>query len=151
MPLGLEPSRISDKSERMGFVTKTIVVGLLLLGGISAYARLAPSDPVRWHVLPQGLQPGDGIGSAVRMVPDDGTTLARLDQIIRATPRTTVLAGSVDEGMITYITRSLVFGFPDYTTVAQQDGQIVLYGRLRVGKGDMGVNAKRLDRWLSQL
>ena len=135
----------------MSFVTKTIVVGVLLLGGVSAFARLAPSDPEQWHVMPEGLQPGDEAGSAVRMVPDDGTTLAQLDKIIRATPRTTVLAGSVEEGMITYITRSLVFGFPDYTTVARRDGQIVLYGRLRIGKADMGVNAARLDGWLNQL
>ncbi|WP_368373299.1 DUF1499 domain-containing protein [Roseovarius sp. THAF27] len=101
--------------------------------------------------MPDGLGTGDGQGRAVRVVPDEGETLERLDAIIRDTPRTTVLAGSVDEGMITYITRSALWGFPDYTTVARQGGQIVLYGRLRFGKSDMGVNAKRLDGWLARL
>ncbi|WP_428515957.1 DUF1499 domain-containing protein [Roseovarius sp.] len=87
----------------------------------------------------------------MRVVSDDGDTLARLDTIIRDTSRTTVLAGSVDEGMITYVTRSALWGFPDYTTVAHRDGRIVLYGRARFGKSDLGVNAKRLDGWLAQL
>lgn len=124
---------------------------ILVVATFAAYVRLAPVDPAKWHDLPTGLAPGDGPGRAVRVVPDDGDTLERLDAIIRDTPRTTVLAGSVDEGMITYITRSALWGFPDYTTVARQGGQIVLYGRLRFGKSDMGVNAKRLDGWLARL
>lgn len=135
----------------MYYLSKAIVVLGLVVFAFAAYVRLAPSDPGTWHVLPDGLRPGDGPGSAVRVVPDAESALARLDEIIRATPRTSVLAGSVEEGMITYVTRSAVFGFPDYTTVARQDEDIVLYGRLRFGQSDMGVNAKRLDRWVSQL
>jgi hypothetical protein len=46
----------------------------------------------------------------------DRAALARLDEIALATPRTTRLAGSPDEGRITWITRSALWGFPDYTT-----------------------------------
>ena len=135
----------------MYIVTRVIVVLVLALIALAVYVRLAPSYPEDWHGLPSGLEPGDGEGRAVRVVPDEGETLERLDAIIRDTPRTQVLAGSVDEGMVTYITRSALWGFPDYTTVVRRDGQIVLYGRLRFGKSDMGVNAKRLDGWLAQL
>ena len=135
----------------MYILTRIIVVLVLALIALAVYVRLAPSYAEDWHDLPNGLEAGDGEGRAVRMVPDEGDTLERLDAIIRDTPRTTVLAGSVDEGMITYITRSALWGFPDYTTVARRDGQIVLYGRLRFGKSDMGVNAKRLDGWLARL
>lgn len=143
-----------ENDERTIFVKKLTVllaIVVVLLVALSLYARLAPSDPVRWHVLPEGLETGDRAGAAVRVIPAEDGTLAGLDALIRATPRTTVLAGSVDEGMITYTTRSALFGFPDYTTVAQQGDQITLYGRLRLGKSDMGVNAKRLDGWLGQL
>ena len=44
--------------------------------------------------------------------------LAAIDAAARATPRTRVLAGSVEAGMITYVTRSRLWAFPDYTTVA---------------------------------
>lgn len=135
----------------MYILTRIIIVLVLALIALGVYVRLAPSYAEDWHDLPTGLEPGDGQGRAVRVVPDAGAALERLDAIIRDTPRTTVLAGSVDEGMITYITRSALWGFPDYTTVARQGDQIVLYGRLRFGKSDMGVNAKRLDGWLSQL
>ncbi len=135
----------------MGLAGKIVLAAGLLVVAFAAYVRLAPSDPAQWHVLPDGVQPGDGAGSAVRVLPDDGDTLARLDAVIRATPRTTRLAGSVDEGMVTYVTRSALWGFPDYTTVARRDGQIVLYARLRFGRSDMGVNARRLDGWLAGL
>ncbi len=135
----------------MYILTRIIVVLVLALITFGIYVRIAPSHAEDWHDLPNGLDPGDGPGRAVRAVPDDVDTLERLDAIIRDTPRTTVLAGSVDEGMITYITRSALWGFPDYTTVARQGDQIVLYGRLRFGKSDLGVNAKRLDGWLAQL
>ena len=62
-----------------------------------------------------------------------------------------VLAGSVEEGMVTYITRSAVFGFPDYTTVRQRGDELEIYGRLRMGYSDLGVNGKRIDRWLALL
>ncbi len=135
----------------MYIVTRIIVVLVLALIALAVYVRLAPSNAEDWHVLPEGLEPGDRRSSAVRVVPDAGETLSRLDAIIRDTPRTEVLAGSLDEGMITYVTRSALWGFPDYTTVGLRDGRIVLYGRARFGKSDMGVNAKRLDGWLSQL
>lgn len=135
----------------MYIVTRIIVVLVLALIALGVYVRLAPSHPEDWHDLPSGLEPGDGEGRAMRVVPDEGDTLGRLDAIIRDTPRTRVLAGAVEEGMITYITRSALWGFPDYTTISRQGDQIVLFGRLRFGKSDMGVNAKRLDGWLAQL
>ena len=76
--------------------------------------------------------------------------MARIDAIARATPRTTVLAGSVAEGRITYVTRSRLWGFPDYTTVERSGDRITLFGRLRFGRGDMGVNRARIEGWLAQ-
>ena len=146
---------------------------LLILAGGMAYIRLAPDDPARWHVdpgfaiefgAPTAFPPGpesviDVEGGARAMISFvDGTTasaLAQLDDIAMATPRTVRLAGSPETGRITWVTRSAVFGFPDYTTAeARQFASMVnvdLYARSRYGRGDFGVNAARLRAWLERL
>lgn len=90
-------------------------------------------------------------GGALRVVQAGPDGLARLDKVARATARTRVLAGSVEEGMVTYITRSAVIGFPDYTTVRQEGDTLTLFARLRFGRSDFGVNAKRADAWLAAI
>lgn len=110
-----------------------------------AYIRLAPHDVARWH------QPitssGDQVfaGGALRTWEAGSDALARADAYMRALPRTRVLAGSVAEGRITYVTRSKVFGFPDYTTIEETDGVLKAYARLRFGQSDLGVNRERLE------
>lgn len=123
----------------------------LLLLAFGAWVRLAPTDPDRWHRMPDGVTNRDVEGGAMRVVGAGGDApLRRLDAIIRDTPRTRVLAGSVEDGMITYVTRSFLWRFPDYTTVRRDGPQIELYGRLRYGRSDLGVNAARLDRWIAR-
>ena len=75
----------------------------------------------------------------------------RLDALVRDTPRTQVLAGSLAQGMLTYVTRSAFFGFPDYTTVRQRGAHLEIYARLRFGRSDLGVNRARVEQWLSAL
>lgn len=127
-----------------------IILGVLAVAFVALLViiRVMPSDPDRWHEMPENVSDRDLEGGAMRSVEGD---LAALDRIIRDTPRTEVLAGSVDEDMVTYVTRSRVFGFPDYTTVRQNDDRLEIYGRLRFGRSDMGVNADRIDGWLRQL
>ena len=48
---------------------------------------------------------------------------------------------------MTWITRSRLFGFPDYTTAEVRSDGLYVWSRLRFGKGDMGVNAARLNGW----
>ena len=142
-----------------------IVLGLLVLlvVGFGAYVRLAPSDPARWHVSPPEATRPDctidvGVGDARVTCILPGSVeeaLSRLEAIAVATPRTTRLAGSPEEGRITWITRSALWGFPDYTTAeGKPDGtqaRLTIYARLRFGNSDMGVNAARLREWLSAL
>ena len=134
---------------------------VLLLAAAMAFVRLAPSDPDVWHVDPlKAPDPGDG---GVRLLPDasklyplpPASLLAAFDLVAREEPRTDRLAGSVEDGQITYVARSLVWGFPDYITVTAvpegEGARLAVYSRLRFGRGDMGVNRKRLDRWLHRL
>jgi len=152
-------------------VRRVLYALLLLIVGGMAYVRLAPDDPARWHVDPRlGIDGGkaelpapDRVvtvdrGARARIViadtpPEDA--LARLDAVARATPRTTRLAGSPGEGRITWVTRSLLIGFPDYTTAAAEASgaatTIDLFARQRYGRGDMGVNAARLRDWIARL
>ena len=135
------------------------LLALAVIAAFAAYVRLAPSDPARWHVSPRADGPwGEvvaGRASATLRLPlesgDPNTLLARLDAIALATPRTRRLAGTVTEGRITWITRSALWGFPDYATAEVQPDGLHIFARLRFGGGDSGVNAARLRDWLSQL
>ena len=126
------------------------LIVILVVAGL-AYIRLAPSDPAVWHVDPQVTADQDLTGGVRRRIDGGAETLARLHGIILETPRTEVLAGSVDEGKVTYVTRSKWMGFPDYTTVLLADDHLELYARLRFGQSDTGVNKQRVDGWLSRL
>jgi uncharacterized protein DUF1499 len=127
------------------FAILSIVVALL------AWVRLAPSTPARWHQPPRISADKDFRSGAARLVETGPDGLARLDAIAMATPRTTRLAGSVEEGMVTWITRTPVIGFPDYTTAQQDGGRLKILARQRFGKSDLGVNRARVDRWIAVL
>jgi uncharacterized protein (DUF1499 family) len=138
------------------------IIGLMLValvGGI-AWVRLAPSDPALWHVdmAAPGFQPQNAhvfcIRPETRYASADNPKelLARLDAIAQATPRTERLAGSAAEGRITWVTRSALMGFPDYTTAQVLPGPgLCVMGRQRFGSEDLGVNAARIGGWMQQL
>lgn len=131
---------------------------------VVAYVRLAPADPASWHVSPS-LYSWDHDGLWDQVVPMEGAAslrlslsvgqpealLGRLDGIALATPQTVRLAGSLEEGRITWVTRSALWGFPDYTTAEVRADGLYVYARLRFGTGDLGVNAARLQDWLQTL
>ncbi|MGR3269440.1 DUF1499 domain-containing protein [Thalassococcus profundi] len=126
------------------------LIVLAVVAGL-AWIRLAPSDPAVWNVDPMVTADQD-LASGVRRRIDGGAPVMQaLDRIILATPRTELLAGSVEEGRMTYITRTKWMGFPDYTTVQLSDDHLELYARQRFGMADMGVNKARVEGWLSQL
>ena len=129
--------------------------GWLIVIGIVAglgWIRLAPSDAARWHVDPMVTANQDLVDGVRRRVEDtDGAVFEALHRIILETPRTEVLAGSLQGGSVTYVTRSQWMGFPDYTTVSLVDDHLEIWARLRFGKSDLGVNKARVDGWLAQL
>lgn len=143
-----------------------IAFAIIALLGLMVLVRLAPTDPASWHIdlvanRPSAIAaPTDGTVQAITggayadlpLSPDQAAArLAQLDQIAAQTPRTTRIAGSVDQGHITWETRSALWGFPDYTTAQITPTGLTLYARLRFGREDMGVNAARLRGWLATL
>lgn len=157
----------------MNSVLKALAYGLIfaLFTGflaLAAVVRLAPSDPAVWNVpVADGAAAITGAcADQVRRVAKGaratclvrGTptqVLARLDAIALSVPRTQGLAGNPAQGRMTWVTRTLIMGFPDYITaeaVQAADGtRLDLYSRQRYGNGDWGVNAARLKAWLTTL
>jgi uncharacterized protein (DUF1499 family) len=126
-----------------------VIVVLVL--GFGLYVRLAPSDPAKWHQPLKGAEDKDFKSGALRIINGGVDTFEALDAIIRATPRTVVLAGSAAEGQVTYITRSALWGFPDYTTLELRKNGVAIVGRSRFGRSDIGVNKARIETWLAAL
>jgi hypothetical protein len=145
----------------MGLTVAFLIIAVLAL---MAWVRLAPVDTAALHVS-SSLSGWDNGGPWDEVVPMTGAAslrlsaakgapadlLARLDAVAMATPRTLRLAGNVEEGRMTWETRSRVFGFPDYTTAEVRADGLYIHARLRFGREDMGVNAARLQAWLKQL
>ncbi len=129
---------------------------LVLVLGFAAWVRLSPVDAAAWHVPPPDQPPGDypeeGAFLAVRDLGERaGEALADLDRVARGVPRTRRIAGGPETGMTTYETRSALWGFPDYTTVAADGPLVRIHARLRFGRGDMGVNQARVRDWMSKV
>lgn len=140
-----------------------VLVGLTLV--MLAFIRLAPSDPARWHEDPRLVTRSASPNShLIRMVGGDAMPqvfadtpagLAQRVHDVALADGATLLAGSVASGHMTFLSRSRVMGFPDYTSVlieAAGDGAMLLgYARARFGHSDLGVNRARLERWLGAL
>lgn len=131
-----------------------LCIGMVFLGA-QAFIRLSPNDPARWHIDPSaaGFAPAANWAAYCPAIGPAATpaALALLDATILATPRTRRLAGSPEQGRTTYITRSALMGYPDFTTVtlrATPAGlQPCLVARARFGDYDWGVNTARVSRW----
>ena len=145
-----------------------LVVVIVAVVGFDLWVRFAPDDPARWNVAlatdtpatagpcaqkVQKVPRGARATCLVAAKPD--AVLAQLDKVALAWPRTHRLAGSPADGRITWVSRSLLWGFPDYITAqASASGQgtrLDILSRQRYGQGDMGVNAARLKKWLAGL
>lgn len=135
-----------------------LLVLALLFGGAQVYIRFAPADLALWHVDPDSAPaPQDPGARVVRDFPDmtPAELWARLDAAARAEPRTLLIAGGEEPGLATWECRSAFWGFPDYLTAridpTDTGARLTLLSRQRFGRGDMGVNAARVARWLARI
>lgn len=161
--------------------TALLIVGMAALLSVASamvVVRFAQIRPEDWHVRPQALvpdsagwqnwvlyPPGDTDGPvlmpggayALKIVAGTSAAdvLRKLDRIALSFPRTARVGGRPEDGMMTWVTRSALWGFPDFTTAeVARDGlwfRIAVVARQRYGQGDMGVNAARLSDWLTAL
>ncbi|WP_234423743.1 DUF1499 domain-containing protein [Tateyamaria sp. Alg231-49] len=101
---------------------------------------------MRWHQPIEATADATFAIGAIRVLAADTARFEKTDNVMRALPRTQLLAGSLEDGLVTYVTRSQLWGFPDYTTVQFENGTLKLFGRSRFGRSDLGVNAARLTQ-----
>jgi hypothetical protein len=137
-----------------GMVEGLLVVLGLAVAGLQAYVRLAPIDPARFVAMPGPQAPGryPETGGIKLVVPLDTLPPDALDRLIalaEATPRTHRVGSGTTPAA--FVTRSLVWGFPDVATAWTADGNLHLWSHLVYGRGDSGVNARKLDHWLAEL
>lgn len=133
----------------------------VLAAAVMAAVRLAPVDPAAWH-RPIAEVPGEvGAVTEILVRVEKGalafwpaTTappeqmLADLAAFAATQPRTREIAGSVAEGRITWVQRSVFWGFPDFITAETTATGVRLWSRQRYGRRDFGVNLARLSLWL---
>lgn len=141
--------------------TLLYILAFVLIAAI-LWLRFGPHDVDKWHVDPGDADESERaqvrlIGlDAPRFASDVDSVLEKLLEIARSEPRTRVLEGDADEGMITFVAFSVI-GFRDYITVkavAEAGGltKLAIASRTRSPVGyDWGVNAARIDRWLQEL
>ena len=119
------------------------------------WVRLAPSDPVRWHVdpatVPEPSTPNFARREAIFPLPP--AELAARLQALATAEGAERLAG--DARHATFIARSRLMRYPDYISVrlepAPEGTRLIAFSRSRFGHGDMGVNRARLKRWFAAL
>ena len=105
---------------------KTILIILIVLVLLALWWWFWPDDRDRWHVDPaDDEEPRRSevrlIGlDAPRLTGDAETVLATMANIAAQEPRTRLLDGSIEEGMLTYVVRSRA-GFRDYVTMKAVD------------------------------
>jgi len=139
-----------------------IILVVILVVMLPAYIRFAPVDLTTVHAAsyPAGVGDRDTLGkfhATRQFTTSEADILKAIDTVIMRTQRTKRVAGSVESGIMTYETRSLFWGFPDYTTVwidSTIDGagpHVNIRGQLRFGASDLGVNKARIIGWLDQL
>jgi hypothetical protein len=131
-------------------MTKVVSFLVFALIAFGVYVRLAPTSVARWHGPVEG-EDAVFAGGVRKVIPGQSGQLSALVAIIEQEPRTRLIAGSLAEGRLTFVTRSRLWGFPDYATVEARGVDLVIYARLRFGRSDLGVNSARVARWIGGL
>ncbi|MBF9036158.1 DUF1499 domain-containing protein [Rhodobacterales bacterium HKCCE2091] len=138
-----------------------LAVVVVAVVAVAIRVRTAPMDPARWHADPATAEPPATPNFALLrgseapvIAADVPAVAARLDGIAR-TEGAERLAGNAADGLVTYVVRSRIMGYPDAVSVrlSPVDGgtRVELFSRSRFGRSDLGVNAARVQRWTDAL
>jgi hypothetical protein len=143
---------------------KILVIGLLVVvAGVMAYVRFAPTDAAMWHVDPRAIsKPAKPNNWMIRPVGGDDrppnyeaevpVLVAAIEAAVDQMGDMRLIAGNAQSGHLTYISRTKWMAFPDFTTfrVYSTDGgsSFAAFSRARFGEADMGYNRARLEALL---
>jgi uncharacterized protein (DUF1499 family) len=117
--------------------------------------RLSPK-PNQFLMLPAGFRAAADPHAASPVFAVDPAQLAdKLRQVALAEPRTRLLSADETGRRLEFVQRSAVFRFPDYVSVeilpAEGGSTLAVYSRAKVGYSDLGVNRRRIERWIAKL
>lgn len=139
--------------ETMAFVILVLIVVWLTF-------RFWPVDKNRWHLDPADTSQKRAysvrlIGQdAPRFSVDATALLSEVRTMMGAEPRTRLIDGSEDEGMMTFVVFTR-FGYRDFVTFKAVDevggSKLSIYSRPGLNVYDWKVNATRVDRWIGKL
>jgi uncharacterized protein (DUF1499 family) len=147
-----------------------LVAAFLLAGPERVWRMFGPPDlgSVSFETLLRRATPNDALAcppdvcrATSDIVPPafaaSAAELSRaFDRAIASEPHLTLVETSEQGSSRRYVQRSRLMGFPDTIVVRffeRPDGRstLALYSRSQLGKGDMGVNRARIERWLAKL
>ena len=141
-------------------VTTVFIIIIVVLLMILAYVRFAPVNIDGVHQDP-ATAASSGKPNEYHMTSpmfDLGASelIQLVDDFVLTQPRVKRIAGTVGEGMITYVQRTKIISYPDYITIkaisaGAKQSQLEIFSRSRFGYSDWGVNKGRIKAWLLQL
>ena len=126
---------------------------LALVAFIPLWIRFSPNPPDKWHIDPslKQVKNGRSYQKAFENVALDA------DSVFSVTPalndeRAKLIAGSADQGFVTYLLRTKRMGFPDFLSAKLENGVLFVYSRSRFGNAsDWGRNKRRVIAWKNKL
>lgn len=80
-----------------------------------------------------------------------------IDKVVMRSPRISKIATDADTGRMEYVQRTLLFRFPDVITFqpialsSKDSSSVAIHSYSIYGAGDLGVNAKRVKAWMSEI
>lgn len=126
---------------RWSYVFLALFVTVLFAASYVRFTAVTAASAPRPDARGPGDYPSEGGFYAVRTA--GAIDKAKLEATIREEPRTIALEPGV------FVSRSAIWSFPDITHVWEEDGHLHIASHLVYGRSDLGVNQRRVLRWLA--
>tara|TARA_B110000305_G_C19214571_1_gene527563 strand:+ start:100 stop:546 length:447 start_codon:yes stop_codon:yes gene_type:complete len=143
---------------------KVLLICLLICLLLFAYIRLSKVEQSIWHLDPDSITNININNSFLLNYANKGTKTFNLEvnalfnilNNIIINDNCEKVFGDISSGLITYVCRSKMFGFPDYASINFKNlginkSSLSIFSRSRFGRYDFGKNKQRIQKWLTEL
>lgn len=125
-------------------------------GAVDFKTLTVPSSPNYYLMCPKDYCQAEAQLTSPVYPVDARVLYEKWAKIMKKRVRTELIYIDPEREQYQYVQRSRIFRFPDYINVqfiALNDKQstLAIFSRSKYGYGDMGVNKKRVQRWLAAL
>lgn len=114
-----------------------------------------PSTPNHHFVAPRGYSSAPIDAEAPRFAMKPAQLFGRVREIVLRQPRTSLREEAGDRHSLEARQRTLLFRFPDDVTITvlptEGGSTLAIYSRSNCGRSDLGVNKRRVERWLDAI